>query len=219
MGVLKQFLFMFQPFILFMHLVEGGAEHRGGMHLQLQQAALLQWKSTLRNPPPELDSSWRTGTSPCSSNWTGVACGIVHHGRRRAPLMAVTGISLPSFGLDGRLGELNFSALPFLTFMDLSFNSLHGEIPLAITSLPMLSYLDLTDNWLHGSIPSEFGSMRRLTQLGFSGNNLTGRIPASLGNLTTLTDLVTQQNLLTGPVPGELGKLTNLKLLDLGNNF
>ncbi|CAL4951605.1 unnamed protein product [Urochloa decumbens] len=201
--------------ILFLH-ADAARHHHGGVHLGSQIEALLQWKSALRNSSPALDS-WQQGTSPCSSNWTGVACADVHHGRR-APL-AVTEISLPNAGLDGYLGELNLSALPFLTLIDLSLNSLRGEIPLAITSLRALSYLDLGDNWLNGSIPSELGNMPCLSQLGFFMNNLTGRIPPSLGNLTTLVVLSTGDNLLTGPIPGELGNLPNLEMLELQNNF
>ncbi|XP_066395964.1 putative leucine-rich repeat receptor-like serine/threonine-protein kinase At3g53590 [Miscanthus floridulus] len=159
------------------------ARHHHGGHLRSQIAALLQWKSALRNSSPALDS-WQQGTSLCSSNWTGVVCTAMHRGRR-APL-AVTEISLPNAGLDGYLGELNFSALPFLTYIDLTYNSLRGEIPLTITSLPELSHLDLSSNWLNGSIPPEFGNMPHLSGLGFFSNNLIGRIPASLGNLTTL---------------------------------
>ncbi|XP_066380792.1 MDIS1-interacting receptor like kinase 2-like [Miscanthus floridulus] len=206
-------LVLLRSCLLFRH-VDAAGQH-GGVHLGSQTAALLQWKSTLRHSPPALDS-WQQGTSPCSSNWTGVACAAVQRGRR-APL-AVTEISLPNAGLDGYLGELNFSALPFLTYIDLTYNRLHGEIPLSITSLPALSYLDLGANWLNGSIPSEFGNMPRLNQLGFAFNNLTGRIPASLGNLTTLVCLSTGKNLLTGPIPEELGNLASLELLELSKN-
>ncbi|CAL5079248.1 unnamed protein product [Urochloa decumbens] len=206
-------LFMLQLCLLFLHT------DAAGHHLQPQEAALLQWKSTLRNPPPALDS-WQPGTSPCRSNWTGVACGVVRRGRyRRAAFLAVTNISLPNAGIDGRLGELNFSALPFLTYIDLGFNSLRGEIPLAITSLPALSYLELASNWLHGNIPSEFGNMRSLSQFGLFSNNLTGHIPASLGNLTTLVGFAAGENMFTGPIPRELGKLTGLEILVLSNNF
>ncbi|CAD6226175.1 unnamed protein product [Miscanthus lutarioriparius] len=206
-------LVLLRSCLLFRHVDAAG--HHGGVHLGSQTATLLQWKSTLRHSPPALDS-WQQGTSPCSSNWTGVACAAVQRGRR-APL-AVTEISLPNAGLNGYLGELNFSALPFLTYIDLTYNSLHGEIPLSITSLPALSYLDLGANWLNGSIPSEFGNMPRLNQLGFAFNNLTGCIPASLGNLTTLVSLSTGKNLLTGPIPEELGNLASLQLLDLSKN-
>ena len=88
------------------------ARHHGGVSLRSQQAALLRWKSTLRGSPAL--ESWRQGTSPCSSNWTGVACGVaVRRGHRASPVaVAVTEISLRDAGIHGRLGELNFSALP-----------------------------------------------------------------------------------------------------------
>lgn len=212
--LLELILLMLQPCLLFLHTEAAG--HHGGVHLRSQREALLEWKSTLQTSPA-LDS-WRPATSPCSSNWTGIMCSVVHHGHL-AP-QVVTEISLPNAAIDGQLGNLNFSALPFLTYIDFSYNSLRGKIPLAITSLPVLSYLDLTGNWLHGQIPSEFGNMARLTQLGLMANNLTGHIPASLGNLTTtLVALITQQNMLTGPIPEELGKLIRLEVLDLGSNL
>jgi hypothetical protein len=66
-------LAMFQPCLLF--LQANASNSTGGVHLWSQQAALLQWKSTLQSSPslPLLDS-WRPGTSPCSNNWTGVHC-------------------------------------------------------------------------------------------------------------------------------------------------
>ncbi|CAL5079251.1 unnamed protein product [Urochloa decumbens] len=203
-------LFLFQTCLL---LLLANAARRGGLHLwSSQQAALLHWKSTLRGSPA-LDS-WQQGTSMCS-NWTGITCGFLHHGRH-APLV-VTTISLPNAGVHGRLGELNFSSLPFISYIDLSFNSLHGEIPAAIVHLRALSYLDLRGNWFHGRIPSEIGNMERLSQLALSFNNLTGCIPASLGNLTMLIELLIYQNMLTGPIPDELGKLTNLEYLELSS--
>nr|CAB3452366.1 unnamed protein product [Digitaria exilis] len=129
------------------------------MHLASQAAALLRWKSTLQSSPPTLDS-WRQGTNPCTGNWTGVACDVVRRGHRS--LLAVTEIFLTNTGIDGCLGELNFSALPFLMFVDLTYNSLCGEIPLAITSLVVLSYLDLGFNGLHGNIPPDLELAKEL---------------------------------------------------------
>ncbi|CAL5079253.1 unnamed protein product [Urochloa decumbens] len=214
MGTLHtRILVMLQLCLLFLHA--NAAPHHGGVHLGSQTAALLRWKSTMQSSSPVLDS-WRQGSTPCNSNWTGVNCGVMHRGHR--PAMAVTEISLPNAGIGGRLGELNFSAIPFLTYLDLSYNSLHGEIPLTIASLPVLSYIDLSGNWLHGKIPSEMGNMERLTQLVLYSNNLTGHVPASFGNLTKLVFLVTEQNMLTGAIPEELGKLTNLEVLALSSN-
>uniref|UniRef100_A0A0A8XT42 Leucine-rich repeat-containing N-terminal plant-type domain-containing protein n=1 Tax=Arundo donax TaxID=35708 RepID=A0A0A8XT42_ARUDO len=106
-------------------LLQVRAVHHGGISLRSQQAALLHWKSTLDSPSRQL-SSWQDNTSPC--NWTGIMCTPVRHGRRR-PWWVVTNISLPSSNIHGQLGELNFSALPFLIYIDLSYNSIHGSIP------------------------------------------------------------------------------------------
>nr|CAB3456089.1 unnamed protein product [Digitaria exilis] len=210
MAVLAMMILLLRSCLL-LPFVDAAGRH-GGVHLASQAAALLRWKSTLQSSPPTLDS-WRQGTNPCTGNWTGVACDVVRLGNR-SPL-AVTEISLSNAGIDGLLGELNFSALPFLTYVDLTYNSLGGEIPLAITSLPVLSFLDLSANMLQGNIPPEFGNMPSLTQLGLGNNNLTGRIPKSIGNLTMLGFLVSGNNMLTGPIPEELGKLTNLELLEM----
>uniref|UniRef100_A0A0D3GNN4 non-specific serine/threonine protein kinase n=1 Tax=Oryza barthii TaxID=65489 RepID=A0A0D3GNN4_9ORYZ len=200
-------LILFQPCFLLLQTAVAVAGH-GGISLTSQQMALLQWKSSLRRSSsvPVLNS-WQNHTTPC--NWTGIECS------RNAPLV-VTTISLPNSSISGRLGELNFSALPFLNYIDLSSNSLIGEIPPSIGTLSALSYLDLTDNMLHGRIPSEIGDMRSLSQyLGLSLNNLTGHIPPSLGNLTMLLDISIHLNDLVGPIPEELGKLTNLVNLEL----
>uniref|UniRef100_A0A0E0LII3 non-specific serine/threonine protein kinase n=1 Tax=Oryza punctata TaxID=4537 RepID=A0A0E0LII3_ORYPU len=205
----KRFLTEIEPcFLLLQTAVVAG---HGGISLASQQMALLQWKSTLRRSSPALNS-WQNHTTPC--NWTGIECSSAA-AHRNAPLV-VTTISLPNSSISGRLGELDFSALPFLTYIDLSSNGLIGEIPPSIATLSALSYLDLTDNMLHGRIPSEIGEMRSLSQyLGLSLNNLTGHIPPSLGNLTMLMDISIHLNDLVGPIPEELGKLTNLVNLEL----
>uniref|UniRef100_A0A452XIN5 Leucine-rich repeat-containing N-terminal plant-type domain-containing protein n=1 Tax=Aegilops tauschii subsp. strangulata TaxID=200361 RepID=A0A452XIN5_AEGTS len=93
--------------------------------------AVLHWKTTLASPLLQM-SSWQENTSPC--NWTGIMCTSVRHGRHRP--WVVTNISLPGAGIHGQLGELNFSALPFLTYIDLGNNSLHG----ALQHFPYLTF-------------------------------------------------------------------------------
>ncbi|WVZ91713.1 hypothetical protein U9M48_037846 [Paspalum notatum var. saurae] len=196
--------------------VDAAVQHgHGGISLKSQQMALLHWKSSLPSSPPILQmSSWHEHTSPC--NWTGIMCSALHHGRRMP--WVVTNISLPNSDIRGQLGELNFSALPFLTHVDLSDNDLHGSIPASIFSLSMLSYLDLSSNQLTGEIPSEIGSLQNLTMLALSFNNLTGPIPSNLANLTMLRDLVLHQNMLSGAIPMEIGRLVHLRVLSISSN-
>nr|XP_040249040.1 MDIS1-interacting receptor like kinase 2-like [Aegilops tauschii subsp. strangulata] len=158
--------------------------------------ALLHWKTTLASPVLQM-SSWQENTSPC--NWTGIMCTSVRHGRHRP--WVVTNISLPGAGIHGQLGELNFSALPFLTDIDLGNNSLHGALPASISPLSALSVLNLPYNKLKGKIPYEIGGLQSLVQLDLSFNTLTGHIPASLG-----------------PIPEDIGRLANLQVLQLSNS-
>ncbi|VAH00145.1 unnamed protein product [Triticum turgidum subsp. durum] len=156
-------------------LQEAQAAPHGGISLRSQHMALLHWKATIASPPP-LMSSWQENTRPC--NWTGIMCTAIRHGRHMP--WVVTNISLPDAGIHGQLGELNFSALPFLTYIDLYNNSLHGALPVGISSLSALSVLNLTYNQLTGKIPYEIGGLQSLRVLELSYNRLTGHIPASL---------------------------------------
>ncbi|XP_020180246.1 uncharacterized protein [Aegilops tauschii subsp. strangulata] len=197
-----------------LHLLEEAhAARHGGISLRSQHMALLHWKATLVSPPLQM-SSWQENTSPC--NWTGIMCTAIRHGRRMP--WVVTSISLPDAAIRGQLGELNFSALPFLTNIDLHNNSLHGTLPASISSLSALSDLNLKQNQLTGEIPYEIGGLQSLRQLSLSFNNLTGNIPASLGNLTMLTFLAIHQTMVSGPIPEEIGRLVNLQNLQLSNS-
>ncbi|VAH12032.1 unnamed protein product [Triticum turgidum subsp. durum] len=192
---------------------EAHAACHGGISLRSQRMALLHWKDTLASPPVQM-SSWQENTTPC--NWTGIVCTAVRHGRRMPRV--VTDISLPDAGIRGQLGELNFSALAFLTYIDLSNNSLHGALPASISCLSSLLELYLPYNQLTWKIPYEIGGLQSLRVLELSFNRLTGHIPASLGNLTMLNDLIIDQNMVSGPIPEEIGRLVNLQLLQLSNS-
>ena len=134
---------------------EAHAAWHGGISLRSQRMALLHWKATLASTPLQM-SSWQENTSPC--NWTGIMCTAVRHGRRMP--WVVTNISLPDAGIRGQLGELNFSALPFLAYIDLTNNSFHGALPPSINSLSALLVLKLPYNQLTGKIPYEIGGLR-----------------------------------------------------------
>ena len=91
--------------------------------------------------------------------------------------------------------------LQYVTCIDLSGNSLIGEIPNQITSLTGLGTLNLSMNHLNGSIPRYIGNMRWLDTLDLSNNRLLGPIPRSLSSLTSLAHLNLSFNNLTGRIP------------------
>ncbi|MCY3944496.1 MAG: Ig-like domain-containing protein, partial [Gemmatimonadetes bacterium] len=102
--------------------------------------------------------------------------------------------------------------------LDLSNNSLTGELPPELGSLSNLGVLYLHDNSVTGEIPSELGDLSNLVRLWLQGNSLTGEIPPELGDLSRLVYLFLFDNSLTGEIPSELGDLSSLGSLDLHGN-
>ncbi|KAB2636925.1 leucine-rich repeat receptor protein kinase EXS-like [Pyrus ussuriensis x Pyrus communis] len=85
--------------------------------------------------------------------------------------------------------------------IDLSSNTLQGEIPEEISSLILLGTLNLSRNQLTGKIPSEIGNLHWLETLDLSHNHLSGQIPQSLSSLTSLSHLNLSYNNLSERIP------------------
>ncbi|KAL6885644.1 hypothetical protein ACP4OV_010423 [Aristida adscensionis] len=85
--------------------------------------------------------------------------------------------------------------------IDLSDNTLTGEIPIDITSLDALISLNLSLNHLTGKMPEKLGALQSLESLDLSKNKLSGGIPSSLSNLTALSYLNLSYNNLSGKIP------------------
>uniref|UniRef100_A0A453DSX6 Uncharacterized protein n=1 Tax=Aegilops tauschii subsp. strangulata TaxID=200361 RepID=A0A453DSX6_AEGTS len=112
--------------------------------------------------------------------------------------------------------------LAYFVSIDLSCNSLTGEIPAYITSLVALMSLNLSSNQLSGQIPNMMGAMQSLESLDLSQNKLSGEIPSSLTNLTSLSYLDLSYNSLSGRIPSgpQLDTLSaeNQSLMYIGNS-
>ncbi|KAJ0793291.1 putative non-specific serine/threonine protein kinase [Helianthus annuus] len=93
------------------------------------------------------------------------------------------------------------NTLHLVTSLDLSSNSLNGEIPLDITKLSGLVALNLSRNNLTWKIPQDIGRLRWLDFLDLSRNHLTGGIPTSLSQLASLGMLDLPYNNLSGRIP------------------
>ncbi|XBJ21321.1 hypothetical protein VPH35_011995 [Triticum aestivum] len=77
----------------------------------------------------------------------------------------------------------------YLMSIDLSCNSLTGEIPEELSSLAALISLNLSSNLLSGNIPYKIGNLQSLESLDLSKNKLGGEIPRGLSDLTYLSYL------------------------------
>ncbi|KEH33791.1 LRR receptor-like kinase [Medicago truncatula] len=85
--------------------------------------------------------------------------------------------------------------------IDLSANSLSGEVPLELFRLVQLQTLNLSHNNLIGTIPKVIGGMKNMESLDLSNNKFCGEIPQSMSVLTFLGFLNLSCNNLNGKIP------------------
>ncbi|KAL2500232.1 receptor like protein 6 [Forsythia ovata] len=90
-------------------------------------------------------------------------------------------------------------SLTILTVLDLSFNQLHGELPIPP---PSSAYLDYSNNNFNSSIPADIGTYTsRASYLSLSNNSFTGVIPTSFCMAYYLLVLDLSNNALNGSIP------------------
>jgi len=132
--------------------------------------ALVRWKSSLSASEPLV--SWRLDDEQNICNWTGILCDN---------LDSITSINLTNAGVDGALTGFSFNAFRNLTSLDLSFNSLTGQIPSSIGNLSKLTHLDLNTNLFDGFIPREIGLLSELEFLACTITTLAAESQMTLG--------------------------------------
>ncbi|XP_024532797.1 receptor-like protein 7 [Selaginella moellendorffii] len=87
------------------------------------------------------------------------------------------------------------------TLLDLSSNSLSGEVPPNLGDLSGLRFLNLSHNNISSRLPRTLGKLKLLEQLDMSDNHLYGEIPVELEELNTLSSLNLSSNTLSGRIP------------------
>ncbi|KAK3443313.1 hypothetical protein EUGRSUZ_B03478, partial [Eucalyptus grandis] len=96
--------------------------------------------------------------------------------------------------------------MPALIVLDVSNNSLTGDLPSSVSRLENLNFLDLSNNALSGDIYAGWNIMPDLMILDLSKNNFSGHIPCHITNN------------ISGELPSCLLNCTHLHTLDLGEN-
>ncbi|KAJ8770858.1 hypothetical protein K2173_021773 [Erythroxylum novogranatense] len=110
-------------------------------------------------------------------------------------------------------------SLPFLSkLLNLSWNSLTGNLPTEVKNLKQLNTLDISTNNLYGEIPTTIGKCLSMEKLYMNVNFFRGSIPSSLASLKGLQELDLSQNNLTGEIPQDLHSLKFLSYLNLSFN-
>ncbi|XP_039163147.1 receptor-like protein EIX2 [Eucalyptus grandis] len=106
-----------------------------------------------------------------------------------------------------------------LTYLDVSNNSLTGDLPSSVSRLKNLVYLDLSNNALTGDIYAGWIVMPKLKFLDLSKNNFSGHIPCQMCSLLPLLEwLKLSTNNISGELPSCPLNCTCLYTLDLGKN-
>jgi hypothetical protein len=119
------------------------------------------------------------------------------------------------------VGQLptGISQLPYLQVISFIYNGFTGKIPLEYAAMKRLISLELQYNKLTGSFPNELYLATDLQMLNIGANLLTGSITSSVGLLSNLRGFFLFENMLTGSIPTEIGLLSNLRkcTLDLAH--
>ncbi|KAJ9555563.1 hypothetical protein OSB04_010177 [Centaurea solstitialis] len=143
----------------------------------------------------------------------------------------------------GRISFLCGIVDGLLSFLDVSRNSLTGEIPDCLSHFEQLIILNLAHNNLSGTIPTSIGSLVQLEVLYLCNNSFNGELPLPLKNcknlsflclgfnrfsglvppwigenLSGLYGLSLRSNGFVGPIPSQICRLANLQILDLSKN-
>ncbi|KAF2922734.1 hypothetical protein DAI22_07g136000 [Oryza sativa Japonica Group] len=126
--------------------------------------------------------------------------------------------SISSFTKSQEL-HYTFSNYNLVVLLDLSGNSLTGQIPEEISLLLGLKSLNLSGNHLGGKIPNTIGDLKGLESLDLSRNRLSGEIPSSLSELTSFSWLNLSYNNLSGRIPSghQLQTLNDQEYIYIGN--
>ncbi|XP_021759235.1 probable inactive receptor kinase At5g10020 [Chenopodium quinoa] len=122
---------------------------------------------------------------------------------------------IPSALFSLNLRDLNLSKNHFNGAIPFPESTTVGEF-LAQPVFAPLESLDLSDNSLVGDLSKDIGLLGRLRSLNLAKNSLSGHIPNSLVNIDGLESLDLSNNQFKGHLPGKLPP--NLKLLNVTYN-
>ncbi|KAK8953859.1 hypothetical protein KSP39_PZI002855 [Platanthera zijinensis] len=121
--------------------------------------------------------------------------------------------------LQGRIPGDELSNLTNLAYLDMRQNyRINGSIPSQIFSMKSLRHLDLSSNSLFGNLSGNISSLSNLELLHLGFNFLKGTIPSEIGKLSKLQSLSLVSNNFEGGIPTSISELSELQELDLGIN-
>ncbi len=130
-------------------------------------------------------------------------------------LFMINQISLSSNFLTGTLPDLRNNIL--MVVLDVSFNQLHGRLPLSLSSLEFLEELFIQYNIFTGDLSPCLNAthQRKLVNIDVSGNELTGTVPASIFAGQRLESFAASSNCFQGSISEKICHSRTLLSLSL----
>ncbi|KAK1277068.1 putative inactive receptor kinase [Acorus gramineus] len=134
----------------------------------------------------------------------------------QGPISSITSATLKNLNLSSNelSGPLP-SRVGNCAIVDLSFNSLRGNLSMIASWGNYIETIRLSSNKLTGTLPNETSQFLRLTYMYVSNNSLEGELPLVIGTYPLLSFIDLSLNRLSGIIPPSLfttPRLTNLNL-------
>ncbi|KAL4591369.1 hypothetical protein LXL04_004330 [Taraxacum kok-saghyz] len=106
-----------------------------------------------------------------------------------------------------------------LQVLNLGHNNLSGRLPPSIESLIKLKVLYLYNNKFSGEFPLSFKNCTSLNSFNLGANKFSGNVPVWIGeNFSGLYVLILRSNNFFGTIPSNLCRLANIRILDFSMN-
>ncbi|XP_027362919.1 receptor-like protein EIX1 [Abrus precatorius] len=120
--------------------------------------------------------------------------------------------------MSNQLPRWLFNLSSDISYIDLSQNQIHSQLPKTLPNFRSIKVLILSGNYLKGPLPDWLGQLEQLLVLDLSVNFFSGPIPSNLGNISSLLALILNSNKLNGNIPESLGQLSNLEQIEVNGN-
>jgi Leucine-rich repeat (LRR) protein len=127
-------------------------------------------------------------------------------------------LDLSDNSMAGDISE-NWASFNSLVYLHLDRNSLtSSSLDEILPKFIDLKYINLSNNQFAGALPPRLGELIYLEEVYLNSNKFNGLLPIDYGNLVNLRVLNLANNQVSGCIPEEYSNLQDLQLFDVSNN-
>ncbi|GAU42681.1 hypothetical protein TSUD_131090 [Trifolium subterraneum] len=131
-------------------------------------------------------------------------------------LSSLLTLDLSKNNFSSQLPNQFFNQTKDLTYLDLSWNNIHGSIPHSWKNMKYLDYINLWSNKLSGEALVHLSGWKQLRIMNLGENEFSGTIPINMSQI--LKVVILRANQFEGNIPTQIFNLSYLFHLDLADN-